>query len=114
MGRIVQQELRMARTIESELMVEPSEFAANLRRDRVLVFATSIAHFSGRTEDELRQLVAAIRSGELGRVNWIVEILPIANALADRQAVEIPEHLQDAVREAQRRIYPVELNLTRS
>ena len=110
MRRIVQQELRIPRAIESTVMAAASDLTAKLRMDRVLVYATSIAHFAGHSEDELKELARVIRYEEPSLAPWISEILPVAFALADRQAVEIPEHLKGPVSEAQRLIHPVQLN----
>ncbi len=110
MRRIVQQELRIPRAIESTVMAAASDFTAKLRMDRVLVYATSIAHFAGHSEDELEELAVIIRTSAASSALWISEILPVAFALADRQAVEIPEHLRGPVSEAKRLIHPVQLN----
>ncbi len=91
-------------------MAAASDLTAKLRMDRVLVYATSIAHFAGHSEDELKELARVIRYEEPSLAPWISEILPVAFALADRQAVEIPEHLKGPVSEAQRLIHPVQLN----
>ncbi len=91
-------------------MAAASDFTAKLRMDRVLVYATSIAHFAGHSEEELKALAACIRSGEPVTSRWMADIVPIAEALADRQPIENPDHLDPAVKEAQRLIHPVQLN----